>query len=314
MGSRSFLEMLQCPVSGQPVREQDGHLLSEGTGTRFRVTASGIPMFAEALCSQEGRRQQAHYERIADRYLENLRYPHTEEYMTYLDEAFLAEIGDARFEDCAELCCGAGEAFQLLGSRVKRGMGIDISVSMLEAARGKLPADNYFFVQGDATMLPLRDGAFDRVFMLGGIHHVNDRAGLFREVFRVLKPGGSFHFREPVSDFFLWRWLRALIYRVSPTLDSETERPLLLSETQAPLQAAGLRLRSWRTFGFFGYCLLMNSDVLVFNRALRFVPGIRALTRWAARVDDWTTRLPGMAGNGLIVVGSAEKPGKEAER
>ena len=58
----------------------------------------------------------------------------------------------------------------------------------------------------------------------------------------------------------------------------------------------------------------MNSDVLVFNRALRFLPGIRLLTRLATRMDDWTTRLPGMERNGLIVVGAAEKPAVGAMR
>ncbi len=74
------------------------------------------------------------------------------------------------------------------------------------------------------------------------------------------------------------------------------------------LSDAGLVCRAWRTHGFLGFCLFMNSDVLVFNRLFRFVPGIRGLTRLAARLDDWTLRLPGLAGAGLQVVGDAEKP------
>ena len=209
---------------------------------------------------------------------------------------------------CAEICCGGAEAFALLDSHVVRGIGIDVSVSMLEVARARFASDAYFFVQGDATALPLRNNVLDSVVMLGGIHHVNDRVRLFKEIFRVLKPGGRFYWREPVSDFVLWRWLRVLIYRLSPTLDDTTERPLLYRETEPPMAIAGLRLKSWKTFGFLGYCLFMNSDVLVFNRALKFLPGIRWLTKLATKIDDWTVRLPGMQRNGLIVVGSAEKP------
>ena len=51
----------------------------------------------------------------------------------------------------------------------------------------------------------------------------------------------------------------------------------------------------------------MNSDVLVFNRLFRFIPGIRALTRLAAKFDDWTVRMPGLRRAGLQVVGVAEK-------
>ncbi|MDO8347225.1 MAG: class I SAM-dependent methyltransferase [Rugosibacter sp.] len=305
---KEFLEMLRCPVSGQPVHQEGGGLAAIGASVAYRVSPAGIPLFAEELCTEDARRQQAHYERIAQQYLANLGYPHTREYMKYLDRAFLEEIGDADLGACAEVCCGGAEAFQLLDSRVRRGIGIDISVSMLEAARTRFPADAYCFVQGDATLLPLREGVLDSVVMLGGIHHVNDRNTLFREIFRVLKPGGRFYWREPVSDFFLWRWLRAVVYKVSPVLDSETERPLLYRETAAPLGMAGFRLDRWRTHGFFGYCLLMNSDVLFFNRALRFLPGIKTLTRLATRIDEWTTRLPGMERNGLIVTGMATKP------
>ena len=79
------------------------------------------------------------------------------------------------------------------------------------------------------------------------------------------------------------------------------------------LSEAGLVCRDWRTYGFLGFCLFMNSDVLVFNRLFRFLPGIRALTRFATRLDDWTLRLPGLAGAGLQVVGVAEKPSQTPE-
>lgn len=157
--------------------------------------------------------------------------------------------------------------------------------------------------------MPLHDGAFDFVFMLGGIHHVNDRRRLFDEVYRILKPGGQFVWREPVNDFFLWRWIRNLVYRTSPMLDFNTERPLRCGETWPVLESAGFEPKSWRTYGFFGFCVFMNSDVLVFNRMFRFIPGILcALTRLSAWVDDLIVRLPGMSRAGLQVVGTATKP------
>jgi hypothetical protein len=53
----------------------------------------------------------------------------------------------------------------------------------------------------------------------------------------------------------------------------------------------------------------MNSDVLIFNRLFRFVPGIRGFTRMMTHVDRMTLSLPGMSRAGLQVVGVAEKPG-----
>ena len=306
--NENILEKLRCPISGAHVRLADGDLVSEKGEHRYPISASGIPMFAEEFLSDDAKIQKAHYDRVASQYLENLNYPHTQVYSSYLDEAVLDTIQGASLETVAEICCGRGEAFRLPGLAIKTGIGVDISLNMLEAARADLNLDCFTLVQGDATNLPLQDACFDTVFMFGGIHHVNDRQALFREVARILKPGGHFYWREPVSDFFLWRWTRAVIYRLSPELDHETERPLLYQETIPPLEAAGMTLESWRTYGFFGFCLFMNSDVLIFNKLFRFIPGIRALTRLAVLIDDWTVRIPGFGNAGLQVIGVARKP------
>jgi ubiquinone/menaquinone biosynthesis C-methylase UbiE len=199
----------------------------------------------EAFCSADARAQQEHYDRVAAGYLENLCYPHTQEYTAYLDQAFLEMLGEAPLGELAEICCGRGEAFELLAERRPSGIGVDVSLSMLEAAVALQPAGGRaLFVQGDATGLPLASEAFDTVVMLSGIHHVGDRDALFSEVARILRPGGRLLWREPVSDFLLWRWLRAVIYRFSPALDHETERPLLRGEVEPPLERAGLQLRN----------------------------------------------------------------------
>ncbi len=302
-----FVALLRCPLTGSTLRQIGNALVNEDGSRRYAIAANGIPLFAADSSSADALAQQAHYDTIAAAYVANLHYPHTEEYLAYLDRALLAIVGTAKLGTVAEICCGRGEAFALLGERVTRGIGVDISLSMLDAAVRHNAAERFAFIQGDATALPLADDAVDAVVMLGGIHHVNDRRRLFAEIRRVLKPGGRFYFREPVSDLFLWRWLRAIVYRLSPILDHETERPLLYRETVPVLSAAGLDCQVWRTYGFLGFCLFMNSDVLVFNRLFRFIPGIRGVTRFFARLDDWILCLPLMRHAGLQVIGVAVK-------
>jgi SAM-dependent methyltransferase len=303
-----ILRLLRCPVSGERLIFQGGELVTSSDRNHYRIDDSGIALFAEQFCSADARAQEQHYDSVSSAYIENLGYPHTQEYLAYLDRVLTEVVEAEPIGVAAEVCCGAGEAFQLYQDKLACGIGMDISTQMLSAAKRKFSGKRLYFLQGDATMMPLESGVFDTVFMLGGIHHVNDRHKLFSEINRILKPGGRFIWREPVSDFWLWRLLRAVIYRASPMLDHATERPLLYRETVPVLQSVGMVTETWRTVGFLGFCLFMNSDVLYFNRFFRFVPSIRAITRAFIALDDLICRLPGLRMAGLIVVGSAQKP------
>jgi len=302
-----LLDILRCPATGQALHENAGQLVSADGSRRYRLSPSGVPLFGEDWLSPEGVVQRAHYDRIAGVYLTNLTQAHTREYMAYMDRAVLALMEDQQMGRVAEICCGAGEAFHLLNASARLGVGVDVSPAMLEAARKSIPDDTRLFVNGDATKLPLKDAQFDMVVMLGGIHHVNDRHRLFSEIRRILKPGGAFIFREPLDDFFLWRALRAAVYNTSSTLEADTEHPLRHRDTREQLEGAGLALEIWRTLGFFGYCFLMNSDVLAINRVWQYVPGAVVLTRFATKVDEWMLRFPGLSGAGLAVVGRARR-------
>ena len=48
------------------------------------------------------------------------------------------------------------------------------------------------FRQGDVGELPYEDDTFDIVLSLNGFHAFPDKEAAYREVFRVLKPGGTF--------------------------------------------------------------------------------------------------------------------------
>lgn len=305
---RRILPMLQCPQSGEALKLDGRTLRSLSSDIQYRIADNGVPLFAEEFCSPEAAIQQQHYDYVAEAYSTNLQYPHTQEYMNYLDNVLREAVGADSLGVCAEVCCGTGEAFALFEQTIGMGIGIDVSTSMLEKARQAFDNPALVFVQGDATCLPLADDIADTVIMLGGIHHVPNREALFRQVFRILKPGGVFIWREPVSDFWLWRFLRSIVYRLSPMLDHATEQPLRYEETVPVLERAGFSEPSWRTCGFIGFCLFMNSDVLFINRFFRFVPGIRGITRAFARFDDWCVRRSLFSRAGLQVVGTARKP------
>ena len=72
---------------------------------------------------------------------------------------------------------------------------LDYSADMMGQAQEKadrLHLKNVTFQQGDVGALPYADGAFDIVLSLNGFHAFPDKEAAYREVFRVLKPGGTF--------------------------------------------------------------------------------------------------------------------------
>ena len=72
---------------------------------------------------------------------------------------------------------------------------LDYSADMMGQAQEKadrLHLKNVTFRQGDVGALPFADGAFDIVLSLNGFHAFPDKEAAYREVFRVLKPGGTF--------------------------------------------------------------------------------------------------------------------------
>lgn len=252
--------------------------------------------------------QQNHYDKkLAEAYLKNLAYPHTREYFRYLDGELKKVTGKDSLGITLDLCCGHGEVEKIFTKKVKLGFGVDISGDMLALATRRKRSEKFAYLQASGLSLPFPNQIFDHVFCLGGIHHVPNRELLFKEIVRVLRRGGRLIFREPADDFFLWRGLRKIIYLISPKLDHKTERPVRRAVLQKELSKYGLRLTKWETKGFLGCAIFMNSDVLVFNRILRFFPGIKAVVRRFAQFDEWVSQRKSFVGKGIQAVGEARK-------
>jgi demethylmenaquinone methyltransferase/2-methoxy-6-polyprenyl-1,4-benzoquinol methylase len=82
----------------------------------------------------------------------------------------------------------AREARHLLAGS-GRVVGLDVSAGMLAEARRLGAADD--LVQACAEALPFREAAFDLVSVGYALRHVADLEKTFRELGRVLRPGGS---------------------------------------------------------------------------------------------------------------------------
>ena len=135
------------------------------------------------------------YDQLAEAYGRNRKlHPHVLEQLISLgrltDTSRVLEIG-----------CGTGNYVKAIAAQTGAiCTGIDPSREMLRIAqsnhgllknrRGSGGAD-VTFINGLAEELPLADRQFNLVFSVDVIHHVWTRDSAARELFRVLKPGGT---------------------------------------------------------------------------------------------------------------------------
>ena len=81
----------------------------------------------------------------------------------------------------------------------------DFSLPMLRHGEARFEKHQADEVQGDASRLPFADESFDAVTIGFGIRNVADRDKAFREMVRVLRPGGRvvcLEFSQPPAGLF----------------------------------------------------------------------------------------------------------------
>ena len=72
---------------------------------------------------------------------------------------------------------------------------LDYSADMMATAQHRadnMGIGNIQFRQGDVGALPYEDDSFDLVLSLNGFHAFPDKEAAYRQIYRVLKPGGIF--------------------------------------------------------------------------------------------------------------------------
>jgi 2-polyprenyl-3-methyl-5-hydroxy-6-metoxy-1,4-benzoquinol methylase len=95
-----------------------------------------------------------------------------------------------------ELGCGAGYFTRELAGSGADIVAIDVSPELLEIARANCSAPNVRYQIQNAYELSYPDAGFDSVVGSSVLHHLETEEAL-REIYRVLKPGGTIWFTEP---------------------------------------------------------------------------------------------------------------------
>lgn len=153
----------------------------------------------------------------------------------------LALAGIREGEVVVDLGCGGGMDVFLAARKVGasgRAIGIDMTAEMLERARAgqqKLGLTNVEFYQSTIDRLPLPDNSVDCVISNCVINLVPDKLAVFREILRVLKPGG----RVALSDIALKQELPSAVKHSVEAYVGCISGAILIDEYRRFLEQAG---------------------------------------------------------------------------
>lgn len=120
-------------------------------------------------------------------------YAHTFHMLTSQTLPLLVKAATIRRESrVLDLGSGSGDLTIMLAGTGASVAGVDFSRQMVEVARRRHPT--IIFHEADAEALPFDRESFDAVVANCVVHHLARPVVVFKEVSRVLKPGGRFAF------------------------------------------------------------------------------------------------------------------------
>jgi ubiquinone/menaquinone biosynthesis C-methylase UbiE len=125
---------------------------------------------------------------------------------------------------CVEIGCGAGRLTMPMARFFKTVHGLDVSPGMIEYAKRHVPANVSLHVT-DGLEIPLPERSANAIFSTHVLQHFSNltaAVAYFREVHRVLVPGGTLMIHIPI---IAWPWgsllgIHKLIHKTKILLDS----------------------------------------------------------------------------------------------
>lgn len=119
---------------------------------------------------------------------------HTRLYLELFSRTGLEKVHFDQTTEVVDVACGPGTTALLLAPRVKRIACVDFSEGMMAQLERNVTEAGLTNIEpcvADGQLLPYPEGSFDLGISMFGILFFPDRPKGFRELFRVLRPGGQ---------------------------------------------------------------------------------------------------------------------------
>jgi ubiquinone/menaquinone biosynthesis C-methylase UbiE len=192
-----------------------------------------------------------------------------------------------------DVACGPGIITVALAARAREVVAFDLTPEMLKKAQRRCArggARNVTFREGSATDLPFADHTFDCAVTRLSVHHFEHPRRVLDEIWRVLRPGGTFVVADVVSSEVPEK--SALQNAIEVIRDPSHTRMLSGSEFISLVKDAGFVIEAQKTWdkprGFEEWAAIVDDPA-------RAAP-LRVVTEALARLGE-------DAGMGLALTG-----------
>lgn len=195
----TLLQWLCCPCCGESLtlfaERRDGTeveegILSSSCGSKYPIH-EGIPRFvaSDSYSSSFSFEWQLHCRTQIDS-------ANTESRMAGASESAFCGRVDFPLSDLSgklvlDAGCGSGRYAEVAAKHGAEVIGVDLSLAVNAARKDLREWSNVHLVQADLFALPFAPAKFDFIYSFGVLHHTPDCAAAFRQLSRLLKPGGK---------------------------------------------------------------------------------------------------------------------------
>jgi ubiquinone/menaquinone biosynthesis C-methylase UbiE len=120
-----------------------------------------------------------------------------------LTQRFVTALGEAAQGSVLDVACGPGILSAAIAKTAREVVAFDLTPEMLKKAEQRCASAglaNVSFREGNAAELPFADDRFDAAVTRLSVHHFDRPGRVMSEIFRVIRPGGSFVMADVIAS------------------------------------------------------------------------------------------------------------------
>lgn len=161
---------------------------------------------------------------------------------------------DGRYSDkILDVGCGIGFVSQLYPN---------FDITGIDISEGMLSQNKFNHVKAAAEDIPFGSNTFDFVVCRSLLHHLDDPSKGLKEMYRVLKPGGTWVCWE--TNFSFINDIVRRISRLTPRF-SHWHKNFKSNELIADIKEVGFEIKEVKYMGYFAYPLCGFPDIFNFH-------------------------------------------------